>query len=184
MLRRSWAESLNAGIGINGADADKSVTDGYPSGMSINERAVNATPEEVWEIVADGWLYPVWVVGASRMREVDDHWPGVGAKLHHSVGTWPLLLDDETEVEAVTPGVSLTLAARSRPTGVARVTIRLEASGAGTNVVIDEDVISGPARLVPKPFRDLGLKWRNVETLRRLAYVAERRPAREPEHRA
>ena len=23
-------------------------------------------------MLADGWLYPLWVVGASRMREVDD----------------------------------------------------------------------------------------------------------------
>jgi hypothetical protein len=32
--------------------------------------------------------------------------------------------------------------------------------------------------LVPKPVRDLGLRWRNTESLRRLAYVAERRAAR------
>ena len=57
---------------------------------------MTVSPEKVWEVLADGWLYPVWVVGASRMREVDDHWPAEGAKLHHSVGTWPALLDDTT----------------------------------------------------------------------------------------
>ena len=30
-------------------------------------------------MLADGWLYPLWVVGASRMREVDDSWPATGA---------------------------------------------------------------------------------------------------------
>ncbi len=143
----------------------------------MNERTMQATSEEVWSVLADGWLYPLWVVGASRMREVDDHWPEVGAQLHHSVGTWPLLLDDVTEVLEVTPGASVTLQARTRPFGSAEVRIRLEPIGSETRVVIEEDVVSGPARLVPTPVRQAGLGWRNVETLRRLAYLAERRAA-------
>jgi uncharacterized protein YndB with AHSA1/START domain len=151
--------------------------------MATNERTIKATPDAVWAVLADGWLYPLWVVGASRMREVDDRWPAAGTRLHHSVGTWPLLLDDETVVDSVTPGASLTLQAKARPNGVARVTIRLEPIGTQTRVLIEEDVVSGPARLVPKSVRDVGLRWRNAETLRRLAYVAERR-VREPESRA
>lgn len=136
-------------------------------------------PSAVWDVLADGWLYPLWVVGASRIREVDGHWPEVGARLHHSVGTWPLLIDDLTEVTEVVPGVSLTLHAKARPTGVVLVTIRLEPVGADTRVVIEEDALSGPARLVPKILRDLALRWRNTETLRRLAYLAERRASRD-----
>ena len=119
--------------------------------MAVNERTIQATPDAVWDVLADGWLYPLWVVGASRMREVDDHWPQEGARLHHSVGSWPLLLDDYTEVLDVTPGVSLTLRAKARPTGTATVTIRLEPVGADTRVVMEEDVANGPAALVPKP---------------------------------
>jgi uncharacterized protein YndB with AHSA1/START domain len=143
--------------------------------MATNDRLVHATPDQVWDVLADGWLYPLWVVGASRMREVDDHWPQVGAKLHHSVGTWPLLLDDETEVVDITPGAMLELRARARPSGTAAVTIHLEPVGAETRVVLEEDAVSGPGVLVPKLVRDLPLSWRNVESLRRLAYVAERR---------
>ena len=109
------------------------------------------------------------------MREVDDDWPAVGAQLHHSVGTWPLLIDDTTEVVDATPGTMLQLQARAWPTGAAGVTIRLAAVGTETEVTIEEDAVSGPARLVPKPARDLGLAWRNIESLRRLAYIAERR---------
>ena len=72
--------------------------------MSTTTRSVSATPEQVWEVLADGWLYPLFVVGASRMRDVDESWPAVGAKLHHSVGTWPLLIDDTTEVLEVEEG--------------------------------------------------------------------------------
>lgn len=113
--------------------------------MAINTRRFKATPEQVWGVLADGWLYPLWVVGASRMREVDDTWPAVGSKLHHSVGTWPALLDDTTEVVESTPA--------SRRTR------------------------SAAPRLLPKPVRDVQLKWRNSESLRRLAYVVERRSA-------
>ena len=54
--------------------------------MTAVDRVVNAEPSDVWAVLADGWLYPLWVVGASRMREVDDTWPGVGARLYHSAG--------------------------------------------------------------------------------------------------
>ena len=54
--------------------------------MSTTKRVMQAPPDQVWAVLADGWLYPLWVVGASRMRDVDDHWPAPGARLHHSVG--------------------------------------------------------------------------------------------------
>lgn len=145
--------------------------------MARNTRLMKATPDQVWEVLADGWLYPLWVVGASRMREVDRDWPAVGARLHHSVGVWPLLVDDTTEVVDVTPGHRLTLHARARPSGVAEVRITLEPTGSETTVVIEEDALSGPARLVPRLVRDPALTWRNVESLRRLAFLAERRSA-------
>ena len=143
--------------------------------MATKSRLVHATPAQVWDVLSDGWLYPVWVVGASRMREVDDTWPAVGSKLHHSVGVWPLLINDNTEVTHATPHHSLTLRARGWPIGEARVHITLEAVGAETNVVIEEDPVSGPGAFVPPPVRGLSLKWRNTETLRRLAFIAENR---------
>ena len=139
------------------------------------ERLFTTTPQRVWDVLSDGWLYPLWVVGASRMREVDDAWPAVGARLHHSVGAWPALLDDTTEVTACDPLKRLVLRARAWPVGEAEVRLHLEAQGAGTRVVIEEDAVSGPGKLVPQPLRAPGLKWRNVEALRRLAFIAERR---------
>ena len=143
--------------------------------MAENTRILDATPEQVWAVLSDGWLYPVWVVGASRMREVDDDWPRAGSKLHHSVGIWPLLIDDNTEVLEAEPGRSLRLRARGWPIGEAEVELRLNRLGAGTEVRIREKAVSGPGALVPPPLEGLTLKWRNTETLRRLAYLAERR---------
>lgn len=144
--------------------------------MAVNERVVEATPDEVWSVLADGWLYPLFVVGASRMRDVDAAWPAVGARLHHSVGQWPLLIDDTTVIEECAPPRLLRLRARAWPlAGSAGVTFHLEPQGARTLVRLEEDAGRGPGRLVPSPLRQPPLRWRNSETLRRLAYVAEGR---------
>ena len=136
---------------------------------------MRATPEQVWAVLSDGWLFPLWVVGATRMREVDDTWPAPGSRLHHSVGTWPLTLDDVTEVVSSTPGVRLELEAHAWPAGRADVTITLRPQGAETEVVIEEQAVAGPGALMPKVAQDPLLHWRNIETLRRLAFLAERR---------
>ena len=144
--------------------------------MSSNSRIMSVEPAAVWRVLSDGWLYPLFVVGASRMREVDAGWPAPGTRLHHSVGVWPLLLDDETEVLASEPNRRLVLRAHAWPAGAAHVNFVLEPHSEGAEVTLEEDAQSGPALLVPKPARDLQLAWRNVETLRRLAFIAERRP--------
>ena len=139
-------------------------------------RRVEATPDDVWAVLADGWTYAGWVVGASRIRAVDVGWPAPGTRIHHSVGVWPLLTDDHTEALAAEPGRLLTLRARAWPVGEARVDLRLEASGAaGTLVTMEEDVVAGPGRLLPRPARDVLLAQRNTEALRRLAHLAEGR---------
>jgi Polyketide cyclase / dehydrase and lipid transport len=139
------------------------------------EDTVRATPDAVWRVLADGWLYPLWVVGASRIRQVDDTWPEPGAQLHHSVGLWPAVINDNTEVTDCVPETMLALRARAWPGGEAHVTVRLEAQGADTLVRLEEDIVSGPARLVPKPLRAPALAYRNRESLKRLAWLAERR---------
>lgn len=143
--------------------------------MSTRDRVVRATPQQVWDVLSDGWLYPVWVVGASRMREVEDAWPAVGAKLHHSVGVWPALIDDDTEVLEASPPSHLKLRARGWPMGEANVDLRIEAHAEGSRVTITEDAVKGPGLLVPKPVRDVQIGVRNGETLQRLAFIAENR---------
>jgi uncharacterized protein YndB with AHSA1/START domain len=138
-------------------------------------RVVKATPGQVWDVLADGWIYPVWVVGATRMRAVDDHWPSAGARLHHSAGVWPAAVDDETEVLEVEPGRRLSLRAAGWPLGEAEVVLTLEPADEGTTVTISERASSGPGRLVPRLLHDPVIAWRNSETLRRLAFLAEGR---------
>ena len=127
------------------------------------EQLTSASPEDVWRVLGDGWLYSGWVVGASRMRDVDEEWPAVGARLHHSIGGWPLLLDDTTSVLEVVPEQRLVLQARAWPVGEARVEIELAPRDTGTLLHMAEDAASGPGKLIPAPLRAAAIGPRNVE---------------------
>jgi carbon monoxide dehydrogenase subunit G len=140
-------------------------------------RHVHAPAAQVWRVLADGWTYASWVVGASRVRAVDPRWPQAGTRLHHSVGVWPAVLSDSTKVEISEPQRRLVLLAQGRPFGTARVEVLLTPEGDGTQVRMIEDAVDGVARAVPLPVRQVVLGVRNRETLRRLAYLAEARPS-------
>lgn len=139
-------------------------------------RTVNAPAEAVWKVLADGWSYATWVVGASRIRAVDHDWPAVGSQIHHSVGLWPALINDSTEVLSSEEPREMVLKARAWPAGAAQVRVTIEPQGPATCTLrIEEDATSGPAQLMPKPARQAMIHPRNVEALRRLALIAEGR---------
>jgi hypothetical protein len=134
---------------------------------------------DVFAVLGDGWLFGLWVVGASRMREVDTAWPETGSTIHHSVGVWPFLIDDSTSVTEFEPDRKLSLRARAWPVGEAQVIMELEPiTGDSCRVTMTETAVSGPAQFVPSFILDPLLDRRNVESLRRLSYLAERRAAR------
>lgn len=143
--------------------------------MSSNVRVLHCAPDDVFAVIADGWLFPSWVVGSSRMREVDDAWPEVGSHLYHSFGVWPVLIDDTTVSLQWDPPRRAVLRARGWPVGEALVTIDVKPRGDGCVVRIQEEAVAGPGRLVPDALMDVGLYIRNTETLHRLAYLAEGR---------
>lgn len=124
-------------------------------------------------MLGDGWLYPTWVVGAARMRDVDSAWPGAGAKLRHSFGVWPILTDDTTRCVKWEPPRRAVFIARGWPMGEARVAFEVELRPLGCLVTIEEAAIRGPVALVPRPIMNRLLRWRNAEVLRRLSYIAE-----------
>lgn len=143
--------------------------------MSENTRVMDCAPEHVFDILADGWSYATWVVGAARIRAVDKQWPAPGSKIHHSVGAWPLMIHDNSEVESVDAPHQILLTVRAWPTGEGRVKIAVSPEGSRTRVTMTEDATGGPAVMLFKPARQLMLRFRNAESLRRLAYLAQGR---------
>ena len=145
------------------------------------QRTVQAPPDRVFAVLADGWTYSDWVVGTVHIRDVDPHWPQVGAELHHKAGPWPLSLHDKSTVQLMETNRRLRLSAGLWPLGEAIVDIRLEPVGTTfTRVTIEEHFERGPLRAVQNKINDLVMHRRNIETLRRLADIAERAPRDEP----
>lgn len=145
--------------------------------MSTVHRTTTASPENVWTVLADGWSYAGWVVGASRIRDVSSDWPAVGSLIHHSVGIWPALLDDETEVEISEPPHRLRLHARTGAAGEAFIDFTLTPLSEGCRVTMSEGVLTGPGRLIPKKLTKVLFNKRNDEVLYRLCLLAERAAA-------
>jgi hypothetical protein len=141
--------------------------------VSTTVRQMNCSPEDVFAVLEDGWVWPTWVVGVSRMREVDDAWPRVGSKIQHSVGVWPVLINDEATVLEYDPPRRLVTQPAGWPIGEARVRIDVKPRGTGCVVRITETAEKGPGSWRPQPLLDIPLAWRNTEVLRRLAYIAE-----------
>lgn len=145
--------------------------------MSRNVRVFACRPEAVFSVLADGWLYPAWVVGASRIRGVDAEWPRPESRLYHSVGLWPAVIDDVTVSLEWSPPRRAVLQAKGWPIGEATVTIDVKRRGDGCVVRLQEEPAAGPGRWVPSFLTQPLLVWRNAETLRRLAFLAEGRSA-------
>lgn len=143
------------------------------------KRETTATRQQVWDVISDGWTYSQWVVGNTRMRAVDPHWPAPGSRIHHTIGVWPVVVNDETEVESCRPTKELVLLAKTRPFGLARIVLRLSDTEHGSRIEMAEVPVGGPLNWIPRRLALLAVYPRNRECTERLAALAERRT--EPE---
>jgi uncharacterized protein YndB with AHSA1/START domain len=143
--------------------------------MATTSRVIDADPDTVFGVLANGWTYGQWVVGTSHVRAVDPHWPEAGSQLFHAVGVWPLVVRDRSEVQECQPGRRLRLIAHGWPLGAAEVDLTLEVEGSGTRVTMREELVGGPGLALRNPLGDAFIDRRNVETLERLAAIAEGR---------
>lgn len=142
--------------------------------MARNGIFVRTAPERVFDVLADPRSYAHWVVGSRTIRRADASWPEVGAAFDHSIGVWPLVIKDHSEVERVHRPDLLQLRVKGRPLGVARVTVELRPEGAGTHVTMTEVAVDRrTALLLHNPVGERLVHARNARSLRRLKALAE-----------
>jgi uncharacterized protein YndB with AHSA1/START domain len=143
--------------------------------MSRTTKVIDATPEQIFAVLSDGWNYADWVVGAVHIRAVDATWPSAGSQVHHNVGAWPVMIADATEVLACDPTSHLALKARMWPLGEARVELTWQPTPTGrTRVVMTEEFTGGPLLALRNKLNDVLLHQRNAEALCRLADLTRR----------
>lgn len=151
--------------------------------MARNTVHIDATPEQVFDVLDDPYCYSDWVVGTAKIRGADDAWPAEGSNLYHQVGTKEddaSIKDKSTILERDRPR-KLVLDALARPAGIARVTLTVEPDGDGSTVTIDEYPLEpGWAHTLRSLFDPL-IFARNVEAMRRFKRLVERRAATAPQ---
>lgn len=143
--------------------------------LTTVQRRIAAPPEKVFKTLCDPWLIPVWVVGATHIRDVDDDWPAPRSRMHHQVGPWPFSISDSTAVVRYEPPECLVLQGRAWPLGEVRIELRVTPERDGSLVEMGEAPTHGTARLVDNPVQRWVLAARNRESLARLAAIAENR---------
>jgi uncharacterized protein YndB with AHSA1/START domain len=131
-------------------------------------------PEAVWDALADAGGYGYWVVGSKEIRDADADWPAPGSKFHHTVGFGPFEISDHTvALESERPSL-LSLRAKGRPLGTARVTLKMTELDGGTLVRMTENPDGLTSLLAFNPLIQLMTIGRNAESLMRLEELALR----------
>lgn len=140
--------------------------------MTTTTQHIAVPPSAVFAAIGDPTTYPRWLVGAQRIRHVEQGWPREGTSFHHTVGVGPLHVEDQTTVVALDPPDLLELRAGVGLLGAAHVTFRLAGRDGGTDISIDEEPAEGVLRLtwraLGKPLMALGLWTRNEVSLQQL----------------
>lgn len=138
--------------------------------MARTTGVIDATPDRVFAVLADGWTYSDWVVGTAHIRSVDTHWPQPGAEIHHKAGPWPLSLRDRSTVLELESDRMLLLKVRLWPLGAGHARLVLDPVDDGaTRVTMIEQFTEGPMLGLRNKINDVFLHFRNREALRRLA---------------
>ncbi len=148
---------------------------GKSKGVAVRNVLVNATPEQVWAVLADGWSYDQWVVGTTDIRSVDPGFPAEGTSLAYTAGWSPLRMKDRTTVRIAEPLRRLELEANTRLVGTARISVEVLAWGEKSVVVIDEHPLSGLGWFLHNPLSEMVLSLRNRLMAHSLAQLVESR---------
>lgn len=142
---------------------------------------IDRDPEQVWDVLSDGWAYAEWVVGTQDIRDVDRDWPAEGSQIHYTVGGGRWTIEDVTTVRLVDPQRRLELEANAGKAGSARVSISLLPWGKDhTLVIIDEHPLTGPPARLHTAVADVLLGFRNKRMMRNLAKLVHHRYPESP----
>ncbi|MEU0226931.1 SRPBCC family protein [Streptomyces sp. NPDC006284] len=141
--------------------------------MAVRHRLVQASPQAVWDVLADGNEYADWVVGTSDVTPKSGRWPEVGATIEYEVRLGPVRLQNESVVRRCEPGSVLEIEAKAGVLGTARIAIELRPWGEQCLVIVDEHPLRGPGGLLHNVGVEALIQVRHRAMLARLAKLCE-----------
>jgi uncharacterized protein YndB with AHSA1/START domain len=141
--------------------------------MATSTLVLEATPRDIWSVLANASAYPRWVVGMREAHETEGLWPRPGSHFRGTVDWHGFTVGTTATLLTVVAPRHLAFSTRRRPFGMAHVDIRLNALDEGTKVELTETVVSPSAFKAIELALEPGIRKRNLEALRRLAHVTE-----------
>jgi len=143
--------------------------------MTTVRSTIEAPVDAVWEALIDVRTYPDWLVGARKIRSIDEGWPSPGTAFHHTVGIGgPLVIKDRTRSEGAVPNQSLHLDVRAWLLVHGKVHFDLRPDGAGGTEVIMEEHPIGIHRLLAPVLAPMAVA-RNKASLDKLEHRVRER---------
>jgi uncharacterized protein YndB with AHSA1/START domain len=143
--------------------------------VSRTEIHVAASPQAVWDVLADAGAYGEWVVGTQHVAEADAAWPEPGSELQYRIGAGPISVGDHTTVVEADEPRHLLLRAQLKHLGAFAIRLDLEPRDGGTRVVMEEEPVDGALETVHNTLSGAALTKRNEAALGRLKKLAEAR---------
>ncbi|MFF9268154.1 SRPBCC family protein [Streptomyces rochei] len=141
--------------------------------MAVRHRLIQASPQAVWDVLADGDRYVEWVVGPSDVTPQSGRWPQVGATIAYEIRLGPVRLNNESVVRRFVAGSELEIEAKAGPLGTARIAIELRPWGEQCLVIVDEHPLRGPGGLLHNVGVEALIQVRHRAMLARLAKLCE-----------
>ncbi|MDL2079721.1 SRPBCC family protein [Streptomyces sp. GXMU-J15] len=141
--------------------------------MAVRHRLIRVSPDEVWDVLADGNRYAEWVVGTSESHPINGQWPKTGAAIGFEVPLGPVRLSNETVVRRCEEGVGLELEAHAGVLGTARIAIELRPWGEHCLVIVDEHPLRGAGGMLHNVGFEALIQLRHRAMLARLARLVE-----------
>lgn len=139
----------------------------------LTSQALNtsASPDQVWRVLANGWLFPSWAIGATQVCKVDGDWPSADSRLQHAIGRGLFALRSETRVLASRPARMLKVLTEGWPSGGSELTVTVIPAETGTSLRLEELVVAPTNGLAPI-VNTMLLQWRTTQALRGLDLLA------------
>ncbi|MBQ1093906.1 SRPBCC family protein [Streptomyces sp. B93] len=141
--------------------------------MAIRHRLIEASPQQVWDVLAASDRYGEWVVGTAKSRPCRGNWPEVDAALTYEFRLGPATLTNETVVRRCEEGSALELEAIAGPLGTARIAIELRPWGEHCLVIVDEHPLRGTGGRLHNVAVEGLIQLRHRTMLARLAEICE-----------
>ncbi|MFI5977470.1 SRPBCC family protein [Streptomyces sp. NPDC051452] len=151
--------------------------------MAVRHRLIKASPDVVWDVLADGTRYGDWVVGTASSEPKRGQWPQEGSSIGYEIRLGPFSLGNETVVRRCREKSVLELEARAGFLGTARIAIELREWGRHCLVIVDEHPLQGAGGTLHNSGFEVLIQLRHRTMLARLARLCEdgeRDRARQP----